>query len=165
MVESQSHVLVDTNVIIEAHRTGCWRSLVNHFRMDTVEKCVEECATGNQRNHNPVPVDIAALERDTKPKNVDQKDLTALAIRCFEAQYLDPGEKHLLAYAMTLKDPFFVCSPDKMCVKAGHMLGILDSFISLEELTDAAGARTHLRDNYKKKFMEKVRTDIKLGML
>ena len=30
-------VLADTNVIIEAHRTGCWKVLANHFAIHTVE--------------------------------------------------------------------------------------------------------------------------------
>lgn len=165
MVKPQSHVLVDTNVIIESHRIGCWKTLINHFAVDTVEKCVEECATGNQRGFNPVPVDVAALVNDVKPKKVGQQELNALTVRYSEAQYLDPGERHLLAYAMTLENVFLVCSPDKMCVIAGAKLGILDSFISLEELAEKAGARAQLRDNFKARFMERVRTDIKLGIL
>ena len=39
-------VLVDTNVIIEAHRTGCWKVLASHFPIHTVEKIVEETDIG-----------------------------------------------------------------------------------------------------------------------
>lgn len=158
-------MLVDTNVIIESHRVGCWKTLINHFEMDTVEKCVEECATGNQRGFNPVPVDVAALVNDVQPKKIGQKELNSLSICYSDAIYLDPGERHLLAYALTLKKTFFVCSPDKMCVIVGAKLGILDFFVSLEELTNLSGARVQLRDNFKTRFMEKVRTDIKLGIL
>jgi hypothetical protein len=42
-------VLMDTNVIMEAYRTRCWGSLVNTFKVETVEKCWEEAATGDKR--------------------------------------------------------------------------------------------------------------------
>ena len=35
-------VLADTNVIIEAHRTGTWAALVGAFVVETVEDCVAE---------------------------------------------------------------------------------------------------------------------------
>lgn len=165
MIKPQSHVLVDTNVIIESHRVGCWKALINHFEMDTVEKCVEECATGNQRGFNPVPVDVAALVNDVQPKKIGQKELNSLSICYSDAIYLDPGERHLLAYALTLKNVFFVCSPDKMCVIAGSKIGILESFVSLEEIANTAGARVQLRENFKERFMVKVRTAIKLETL
>ena len=156
MAKPKPHVLVDTNVIIESHRVSCWKTLVNHFEIDTVEKCVEECETGNQRHFNPVPVDTAALARDVTPKTIGQKELSAFTLCYSEAQYLDPGERHLLAYALTLQDTYLVCSPDKMCISAGAKLGLLDAFISLEELADKAGARVQLRENFTKNFMDRI---------
>lgn len=165
MIETGAHVLVDTNVIIEAQRTGCWKVLCNHFRMDTVAKCLEECATGNPSAPGYVPVDIAALSRDLKPKEIAIKELSALTLRYPEAQYLDAGERYLLAHAIALKEAYLLCSPDKMCVRAGFGLGLLDHFVALEELASASGARVELRGNFTTRFMEKVRTDIRLGLL
>lgn len=34
-------VFVDTNVIIEAHRTGCWEALVGSYDVHTVETVAE----------------------------------------------------------------------------------------------------------------------------
>ena len=39
-IESGAVVLVDTNVIIEAHRTGAWAALVGGYSVETVEECV-----------------------------------------------------------------------------------------------------------------------------
>jgi len=50
-------VLTDTNVIIEAHRTKCWRAVVNAFKVETVEKCCEEAATGDKRRADYVVID------------------------------------------------------------------------------------------------------------
>lgn len=165
MPGEKSHVLVDTMVIIEAHRAKCWRALVGHYRLDTVGKCVEECETGNQRFHNKVDVDTVALIRELNPKSPLQADMNRMILKCPEAWKLGAGERHLGAYALTLDEPFRICSPDKEFVRVCFMLGILDSFISLEELAEAAGARVQLRDNFTKRFVEKVRTDIKLGLL
>jgi len=164
VIKLQSHVLADTMVIIEAHRTNCWRLLVNNFKMDTVEKCVEECETGNQRIRNPVPVDITTLIRDLHPRKVGLHELTSFILKYPEAQSLDPGEKELLTYAMTVSGAFYICSPDKMCMRVGHMLGIVDSFISLQELIMSAcpGHNASLRYNYTKQWLEGYRTEIKL---
>lgn len=152
MIKPQSHVLVDTNVIIESHRVGCWKALINHFEMDTVEKCVEECETGNRRNFNPVPVNVAALVKDVQPKKIGQKELNALSICYSDAIYLDPGERHLLAYALTLKNAFFVCSPDKMCVIAGSKIGINECPACKSAVRPAALCRTCGQDFVKLKF-------------
>lgn len=165
MSAGKSHVLVDTMVIIEAHRVKCWRALVGHYRLDTVSKCIEECETGNQRYRNKVEVDTAALIRELGPKSPSQADMNRMIVKCSEAWKLGAGERHLGAYALTLVEPFQICSPDKEFIRVCFVLGILDSFISLEELAVAAGARVQLRENFTKRFMEKVRTDIKLGLL
>ncbi len=38
MFEKGQIVLVDTNVILEAHRVSCWNTLASHFRLATVEE-------------------------------------------------------------------------------------------------------------------------------
>ena len=49
MVRHRGTVLVDTNVILEAHRTGSWRALTGGYAVETVEDCVTETWTGFQR--------------------------------------------------------------------------------------------------------------------
>ncbi len=59
-------VLVDTNVIIEAHRTGCWKGLTGYFAIHTVEKIVEETQTGYQNRDPEQTIDEAALRKACK---------------------------------------------------------------------------------------------------
>ncbi|MBO4123014.1 hypothetical protein J5T34_19995 [Cupriavidus gilardii] len=40
-------VFVDTNIILEAFRTGCWAAICERYAIETVEKCVEEALTGD----------------------------------------------------------------------------------------------------------------------
>ncbi len=46
MVRHRGTVLVDTNVILEAHRTGFWPALTGGYGVETVEDCVTETQTG-----------------------------------------------------------------------------------------------------------------------
>lgn len=54
-------VFVDTNVILEAFRVGCWSSLATTFSIETVEKCVEEALTGDPTDPRHVAVDRDVL--------------------------------------------------------------------------------------------------------
>ncbi len=165
MINREALVLLDTNVIIEAHRTGCWGGLSGRYCIATVEKCVEECDTGNQRRDNPVAVDTSALRKRIQVHQVTDKAMVELSLRYQGALDLDPGERELLALALTLSGAYFFCSPDKACVRAGHELGILNQFISLEELVEGAGIRVTLRRNFTRKWMADFRSDLLLGSL
>ena len=106
-------VLVDTNVILESHRSRTWDHLTAHFSVETVSECVAECETGNQRLDNPVPVDIAALRERMLVHSVSQAELTACKLLLRSGTSLDAGEEHLIAYALTREDVWLIGSPDK----------------------------------------------------
>lgn len=59
--QQQQIVLVDTNVILEAHQTGCWIPLANYFALHTVAKVVEETQTGYQNRDPEHWIDEAVL--------------------------------------------------------------------------------------------------------
>jgi hypothetical protein len=73
---------------------------------------------------------------------------------------LDPGEKHLLAYVMDIKDAFFICSPDKACIKAAKKIGILDRMVTLEELFESAGISVTLKKQFTKVWHAQFRTSL-----
>lgn len=54
-------VLVDTNVILEAHQTGCWVPLAEYFALHTVAKVVKETQTGYQNRDPEHWIDEAVL--------------------------------------------------------------------------------------------------------
>ena len=54
-------VLVDTNVIIESHRTGAWRALVGGHRVETVEDCMTETQTGFQLRRQEQAIAVSEL--------------------------------------------------------------------------------------------------------
>lgn len=56
MARHQGIVLVDTNVILEAHRTGSWRALAGGYPVETVDDCVDETQTGFQLHRSELRV-------------------------------------------------------------------------------------------------------------
>jgi hypothetical protein len=163
MIAKGQHVMVDTMVIIEAHRTRCWNALVGQYRMDTVCRCIEECDTGNQRRRNPVPIDTAALRERVVPKTVTPVMIYEMEQRLAGRVDLDPGERELLAYCITQADAWIISSPDKAAMRAGMFLGILDRFVSLESLTVALGLSPELRDNFTNRWQTAFRTQLLLN--
>lgn len=76
-------VLMDTNAIIEAVRTRCWRAISNRFRVETVEECRDEARRGDAMNPAYVAVsenDLALLAAVHAVKNVDRAPSGATTI-------------------------------------------------------------------------------------
>ena len=104
MIAKGDIVLVDTNVIIEAHRVRCWRAIINCFRVETVEKCCEEAATGDRRRAAYVAVDVEGMKRMVAVHAVNLTQLAEIETRLAEPDRIDMGEKHLLAHALDRPD-------------------------------------------------------------
>jgi hypothetical protein len=136
---------VDTNIIIEAVRAGCWTAVKAHFGVHTVEKCREEARTGDVYRSDYVKVDEAALRDRVEAHSVSENELAALSVRDPEAAGLDPGERHLWAHALGRRDAWIAACCDQGALNAAVRLGWRDRLVSLEELASAAGARSALR--------------------
>jgi hypothetical protein len=55
-------VFVDTNVIIEAHRTGCWKALAASYDIHTVEAVREESLRRPKGDIDYIPIDAAVFD-------------------------------------------------------------------------------------------------------
>jgi hypothetical protein len=139
-------VLVDTNIIIEAVRTGCWNALTVHFDVHTVEKCCEEARTGEAHRPGYVQVDEKALRTRLTVHPVSASEMAALRVRDAEAFRLDPGERDLWAHALGRNDAWVASCCDLAAVGAAVRLGWADRLRSLEEIVQAAGARAALKN-------------------
>lgn len=144
-------VLVDTNIIIEAVRTNCWTALTTHFSVETVEKCCEEARTGQLHRPGYVEVNENALRDRLKVHQVSNAELAALSLRDPEAFRLDAGERHLWAHGLGRNDAWIASCCDNAAINAAIRLGWEERLKSLEELVNAAGARTASR-NLKEQF-------------
>lgn len=153
MPSSTSPILVDTNVILEGHRTGSWRALTSRFRVETVMTCVTETQTGSQRRRPEQRIDEAGLHGSLAAVHevLDAERAVAL-LRDDLVRFLDPGEQMLWAHALGRSDAWLLCGPDKASVRLGIRLGLQDRMVALEALLDEIGHRPRmpLRTNYTK---------------
>jgi len=134
-------ILVDTNIIIEAVRTGCWSALTTHFSVQTVEKCCEEARTGEAHRAGYVAVSEMHLRERLQVHRVSEAELAVLSLRDTEAFRLDAGERHLWAHALGRTDDWIACCCDQAAINTAVRLDWGDRLVSLEELASTAGAK------------------------
>ncbi len=156
MARHQNAVLVDTNVMLEAYRTGSWRALTGGYRVETVEDCVAETQTGFQRRRPELQVDAAELRDSLKAVHpVRNRERAGLAVRIPDIA-LDRGEASLWAHALIRTDAWVLCGPDRASLRCGVRLGYRERLVSLEGLLDDVGyrSRTTLRPAYTRRWHE-----------
>lgn len=168
---TKQRVFVDTNIILEAFRTGCWSTIATRFSIETVEKCIEEALTGDPDEPGRVNVDPDLLRDLLNGRHqVSDLALARFALAHPEWAGLDDGERHLLAW---LKDMglignamIAISTADRAAVTSAFALGCNDSMISLEELVVTAGGSrpsgVTLRKHFSKQWLSQLRTDLLL---
>lgn len=144
-------VLVDTNIIIEAVRAGCWNALTAHLSVQTVEKCCEEARTGDAHRAGYVVVSERILREGLEVHRVSEAELAMLSLRDADVFRLDAGERHLWAHALGRTDAWIACCCDQAAINIAVRLDWGDRLVSLEELAGAAGAR-HAVKQFKPQF-------------
>jgi hypothetical protein len=167
-VNQDSIVLLDTNVIIEAHRTGCWAQISDFFNLHTVEKVIEETQTGFQNRDPELWIDEGPL----KASFAVVAPVSAVDRVNFNMTYghpsLDDGEKDLMVYAESLdvESIWLLNSPDMAAVRFAHNAGWRDRLVSLESMARRLKIRLHenLSDNYTENWLVDKKTKILLGM-
>lgn len=155
-------ILVDTMIIIEAYRSRCWAALASTFRVETVDMCVVECATGRRLRRNFQPIEDADLRRRLAAiHQVDELLRAALVTSDRLAGHLDAGELDLIACAMAQKEAWLMCTSDRAALGCLHRLGFLYRTVSLEGMADRAGWRgSEFPPNFGEKWLSKVRTEL-----
>lgn len=159
MRPSSDEHFVDTNVVIECHRTGCWEALARNYRLATVDKVIEEFATGMHET-----MDIEEVRKLVQTHHVSDGELIHLRLDLRGRVFLDPGEEHLLAHVAFQSGPWRICSPDGALIRATWLLGHLDRNVSLEFLLNSVGHTPAypLRRQYTEKWLSGKRTEIQM---
>ena len=140
-------VLVDTNTIIEAHRTRAWAALAGGWPVETVEDCMTETQTGFQRRRPEQSIAADELRASLAAvHSVTDRERAELALRVQDIA-LDVGEESLWAHALGRNDRWVLC---------GVRLGFRERLVSLQELLNRAGHRPRgaLKRHYTKKWLD-----------
>ena len=162
MARHHGPVLVDTNVILESHRTGSWRALAGGYRVETAEDCVAETQAGKQRRRPERRIDGAELRKSLAAVHrVTDRERAELAVRVPDIA-LDKGEASLWAHAVHRDDSWILCGPDRASLRFGIRLGFRTRLVSLERLLDNVGHRPNpsLREAYTRRWHDRT-----LGLL
>jgi hypothetical protein len=163
----KQRVLVDTNVIIEAHRTGCWNTIAGYFALETVEKVIEETQTGAQNRASETLIDQTKLRASMRHVENVTNGMRAQFHQAFPQALLDAGERDLLVYAgtLTVAEAWLLNSPDMAAMRHAHSRGWLDRLVSLEALNRHLRGKlgAALRDNYSEQWLSLRRTRLILG--
>ena len=158
-------VLMDTNVIIEAVRTGTWNSLTGALYVETVEECRDEAQRGDSTDPTYVSVLDADLARLHAVHSVSKHERAEYLLADPEAVAMDPGEQDLFAHAYQRikagNQAWVLCSSDKASIWAAVRIKISDQLKSLEAACDTVGARPKLplKSHHRELFLSKYRTE------
>ncbi len=157
-------LLVDSMIVIEAVRTGCWNAMTGQRQLVTVQECADELRRGDPGTRGYVVVTDQDLSRMSIAP-LSREHATSFRLAYPAADGLHPGERDLLAHAATRADDFQLCSCDKAAVVAAHALGWLDRVVSLEAVAASVGARPNagLRAQFTEARMRRWRTSLTLG--
>ena len=159
-------VLVDTNVIIECHRSSSWRALAGGYRLETTKDCVGETQAGRQNRRAPQEIDETGLRRSLHAvHNVSTLEFAKLALRG-HGLALDRGEESLWAHALARGDTWLLCGPDRASLRCGVLIDYRDRLVSLERLLDDIGHRSRfrLKDAYTEKWRRRTMNELVLAI-
>jgi len=159
MLERGGKVYLDSNAIIEAHRTKCWKALANEFELHTVTRCQQEVLAG-KRGKGHVEVEADSLKNRITIHHVEQRRVVAFSLE-IEGQLfdVDGGERELLAHALQDPDAWFLCGPDNASMHALNFFRQLNRAISLEAMCRAGKIQTaqQFKNNYTERWLSDFR--------
>lgn len=155
-------LLVDTNIIIEAVRTGCWNALTGYYSVVTVVECRSEARSGDAFRPNYITVSDKDLGRMHDVVDVSATDRAKLSLAYETADALDLGERDLLAHALGREDNWQLSCSDRAAVIAALTLSWEQRLVTLEALLVPTGAQPELKRHYRDAWLRGVRTDWRL---
>lgn len=166
MIEKDHIVLIDTCVILEAHRVNCWNNLANQFKLVTVEKVIEETQNGYRNRAASQTINEQALRASFHHiEPISDIERVEFSFTC--NIHMDDGEKDLAIFALRLPDTpvWYLNSPDNASVRFAHSQKWLDRMVSLEEMAGQVNARPSLafKENYSSSWLRQAKLDFRLG--
>lgn len=154
-------VYVDTNVIIEATRTGCIKAILNHYDVRTVEEVRKESLKVPKNRTSYVKVDESMFDSQVDVSPVGAADVLRAAAKAPGLTTLDKGERDLLAHVAGLNNSgvWVITTADRAAVKGACALGLGNRMISLEELASACGQKPKLNEWFTKVWLRTIKTE------
>ena len=163
-------VFVDTNVIIEAFRVGCWKGLCKNCSVETVEKVVQEALAGDPTARNYVVVDKDELLNTLSAVHpVDDLMRARFSLAIERPEALDAGEADLLAFLYSQGPGFDSClilsTADMAAISAAGEINLLDNMEALQVLAKQFGISNEQVANIRRQFSKEWLAGIKIQVV
>jgi hypothetical protein len=153
-------IYVDTNVVLEAQRTGCLSDIIERFDVRTVEMVEIETQTGDRRREGYVTVNMVEFRGKVRINKVTDVHRLQASARASSLHALDAGERDLLAFVASQDArSLLLTTADKAAVKTACQLGLEGRLISLEEIALRCGKNPALKGHYSKSWLSQVRAE------
>jgi hypothetical protein len=159
-------VLVDTNVIFEGHAKACWKAIAGAFKLQTVEKCIEETQTGTLASLPSDRINEGELRRSFDAiHQVSEEELADVALR--NGGILDDGERALWAHALSRRDGWVLCGPDRASMRFGYEQKQRERLVSLGGMLNLINFQPpqRLKSHFEQEWLDGVIRKLVLGML
>ncbi len=169
---SRTRVFVDTNVILEAVRTNCWKPLCSRYAVETVDKCIEEARTGDPYDTSRIQVPDTLLASTLLTSHaVDRAQIAELVLTYPVCTGLDAGEQHLLAHLHTRERrrgvQVLLSTADRAAVTSATVIGWIDYLVALEAMAQQSGVGRkqidQLKKHYRNDWLEQVRLNTRFA--
>lgn len=159
-------VYVDTNVVIEATRTHCWKALLDRFEIHTVEEVRSEAGRGNPKSAGYIKVDMIEFESHVQVHAVSAADVLRATAKASNLTAIDKGERELLAW-VAAQDPngLLLTTGDKAAVKAACALKLEGRLRALEDLAKQCGLSPKLNLWFTTSWLKSAKTEFLLDSL
>lgn len=159
-------ILIDTNAILEAHRTNTWKCITRDWSIETCETCIEE-SLRRPMKQSYIPVSGESLREGIRTRHdVNDLERTQLALDYPNSAVLDKGERDLMTLLLSKKDTFSICSPDKTAMRFAIEVGLGERLICFESLLKKCGKPAFtLREQYTLDWHSRRMSQLRLGLL
>lgn len=170
----KTRVFVDTNVILQAFKSGTWTAICQTYAVETVEKCIEEALTGDANAPGYIQVDPQVLIDGLAGRHlVDNRQIVSFFFSHPQCQGLDAGELHLLAWlhaqGKIANAHVLVSTADKAALVAACNIGLADLLESLESLAKKSGVTKGqidgLENHYRTTWLGDIKLKIAMGVI
>jgi len=153
------YVLLDANVVIDAHRLGFWTALVTQYRISVTETIVHEVRFYEDDAGEKHEIDLRALATsdaiDVLAASADELEAVRSKITLEFAKSVDPGELEAIAvlFSGRCEDHRF-CTADGVAIK---LLAVLDRgacAVPVKKLLEPIGFRKTVPYQYDEKYFK-----------
>jgi hypothetical protein len=147
-------VLLDANVVIEAHKSDIWLQLTERYELippATIIRTEARYFKTARRIPKPVRVRELVAKGDISELTATAGELAAVhtIFASWFLDTLDPGETEALALLKANKAPeACFCTSDASAIKALAMMGVSERGISTETLLAKVGLKKNLGRHY-----------------